>query len=515
MRDQLRRLGAAALCLIAGLAGGAAQSPGAGAPWLGVPLPPGVGDPHRPVVTVAGITPAAVPLQEGDRGKRELDGARIRRDLEAIVGFSRQSRTAGDRVWGRVTGFPAAAATIAWAADQFRAAGLTDVAVQTYEASAPMWWAKSWSVRLPADARLGDGSRDVVLESAVPTGGSSIPNGPLTAPLVLVGATTAAALPDVDVKGAIAVQSLRPASGAYAERGRTVERAKALAARGAVAVLNIVEQTGNMHLRDFGACGIPCFNIGAADGAFVQAVLERAGRAGVSASVRAELRLDASMLGGLKGQNAVGIVRGASDEVIIVNAHADGWYDAAGDNGDGLAVLAALARHFATPDYRPARTLVFVASGGHHSTGLNGPANFVRMNPQLAARAVLVVNLEHLAQLLIRSASWTVEADEQPMTFGISNQSPLLADIARRGMALYAFRINPVTGSPVPGDLGGYAPLGIPRVQAIHSGPMYHTSGDVLETISVPGLERAARFFAYFVAETAGAPRHELDPGRR
>jgi Zn-dependent M28 family amino/carboxypeptidase len=56
---------------------------------------------------------------------------------------------------------------------------------------------------------------------------------------------------------------------------------------------------------------------------------------------------------------------------VIVNAHADGWFDAAGDNGDGLAVLIALARHFAKAP-QPERTLLFVASGGHHGGGMNG-----------------------------------------------------------------------------------------------------------------------------------------------
>ncbi len=109
---------------------------------------------------------------------------RIRRDLETIVGFSKQSRAAGDRVWGRVTGFPAAAATHAWVAEQFRAAGLQNVQVQPYEASAPMWWATSWEVRVVASPAYGPGSRDVVLESAVPTSGSQIDGGSITAPLV-------------------------------------------------------------------------------------------------------------------------------------------------------------------------------------------------------------------------------------------------------------------------------------------------------------------------------------------
>ena len=56
----------------------------------------------------------------------------------------------------------------------------------------------------------------------------------------------------------------------------------------------------------------------------------------------------------LKGHNTIGIVAGRrADEIVIVNAHADGWFDAAGDNGDGLAVLIALARHFAKPENQP------------------------------------------------------------------------------------------------------------------------------------------------------------------
>ena len=95
-------------------------------------------------------------------------------------------------------------------------------------------------------------------------------------------------------------------------------------------------------------------------------------------NLRVRLYLDADTRSGLTAQNVVGIVPGDSDEVVIVNAHLDGWFAAATDNGDGLAVQIALARHFARPENRLARTLVFVASGGHHSTGLNGPQNFVR-----------------------------------------------------------------------------------------------------------------------------------------
>ena len=214
----------------------------------------------------------------------------------------------------------------------------------------------------------------------------------------------------------------------------------------------------------------------------------------------------------MQGHNTIGIVPGRrDDEIVIVNAHADGWFDAAGDNGDGLAVLVALARHFAKAP-QPERTLLFVASGGHHNAGMNGPGNLVTMNPELVKKAVLVLNLEHIAQLYFHNDPFRVEASEQPMGFGISNEAPAIAEIAKRGMQRYGFALRPQFSSSIAGDLGGYAPLGVPRVQAIHSGPMYHTSGDTLDTISTPGLERAARFYAFFIGEVARADRTRLQP---
>jgi hypothetical protein len=125
---------------------------------------------------------------------------------------------------------------------------------------------------------------------------------------------------------------------------------------------------------------------------------------------------------------------------------------------------------------------------------------------------VLVLNLEHIAQLYFRNDPFRVEASEQPMGFGISNEAPGIAEIAKRGMQRYGFALRPQFSSSIAGDLGGYAPLGVPRVQAIHSGPMYHTSGDTLDTISTPGLERAARFYAFFIGEVASADRTSLQP---
>lgn len=505
-------LAATAACTSIGVV--AAQT-GQGAAWFGLPLPPGLGDPHKPVVNVAGVTPAAPIVPAGEGPDPELAGAAIRKDLETIIGFSKESRAAGNRVWGRITGFPSAAAVADWTADQFIRAGLTYVEVQKYAGTGGMWWSRSWEARLLPNQSFGAGSLPVVLESAIPTSGSQIAGGTITAPLVFIGSTDRPIPPNIDAKGKVAVQHLKPESGAYSERTRTSTRAREMMARGAVAVLNVVEQTGNMYVRDFGNCGIPCFNLGAADGAFLEAAMDQASQAGKSADLRIQLTLQSETLTGLTGQNVIGVVpgpSGPSGENVIINAHLDGWFDAAGDNGDGLAVVIALAKYFAKPGRRLDRNLVFVASGGHHSTGLNGPSNLVQMNPEVTRKTVLVVNLEHVAQLSIRPSPWRAEPTEQAMGFGISNQSPFLISLGKRAMERYGYRLNATFGSGVPGDLGGYEPLGVARVQAIHSGPMYHVSGDVLETISVPGLERAARFFAYFVSEASKAADNQINP---
>lgn len=496
MSRPVLRILASACCVAATIH---AQAPAT--QWFGVPLPAGLGDPHRPILDISSATPGAAVVPPGEEGHRDLAGLAIRRDLEAIIGFAKADRARGERAWGRITGFKGAEETHGWVLQQFKAAGLRDADTQAYTGSQSVWHPKRWEVKLVAP-----GARDVVLESAFPTSGSQLPSGPLTAPLVFVGATSAASLAEVEVKGKVAVQTLHPPAGAYSERSRTTERARELAKRGAVAVLNVVEQAGNMHVRDFSNCGVPCFNLGTDDGRFLAAVMEKGG-----AEVRVSIALDTEMLDGLKGHNTIGGVKGRrDDEMVIVNAHADGWFDSAGDNGDGLAVLVALARHFAKPANQPERSLLFVASGGHHSGGLNGPANLVQMNPSLQGRVVLVLNLEHIAQLRFQNDPFRVEGVEQPMGFGISNEAPAIAEVARRAMQRYGFALRPQFTSSIAGDLGGYAPLGVPRVQAIHSGPMYHTSGDTLDTISTPGLERAARFYAYFINEIARADRAAL-----
>ena len=61
------------------------------------------------------------------------------------------------------------------------------------------------------------------------------------------------------------------------------------------------------------------------------------------------------------------------------------------------------------------------------------------------------------------------------------------------------------------GEGGGYRSAGVPIVTTMQAPPLYHTSGEVLEVISEPGMERMARFMAFFVKRLDATERAQID----
>jgi Peptidase family M28 len=481
-----------------------------------------------PAVRVGDRAPRAVSLPPGQADELEFRGASLKADVETIVKFSRDSRDRrelGDgQMWGRVAGFASATQTVEWTVREFRAAGIGEVAMQpiVQDAKASFWMPLSWEVRLLGDHAFGAGSQDIVLDSALPLSPSRISGGTLTAPVVYVGSASPSIAQHIDVKGKIAVQLVVPQGHMLFERGAVDARAEDLVARGAVGVFNLVRLPGNERSRDFSDCGNPCFNIGGRDGHFLEQVMDRAAKAGVLEKLRVRVSLATDSRTGLKAENGVAIVLGRrDDEVIVLNAHVDGWFDGAGDNADGLAVLMALARHFAKPAHRPERTLVFVASAGHHTPGINGPRSFVTANPDLARKAVMLVNIEHVAQRNFSPAR-TVAADgyreavadsgEAPIVGGVTNNSPFLHGLIDHGVTRYGVNFVSERSTMQSGETGGWAVLNVAKVTIMQAPPLYHTTGEVLDVISTPGLERIARFLSYFVSMADKATRAQINP---
>jgi Peptidase family M28/PA domain len=489
----------------------------AAGPWFGTALPAAVSDPTKPVMkyddTFAPIA-AKFPHAAGQHDEL-LDGAELKAAMKTIVGFSLESYAAGDKVWGRRSTTPAFFHAIEWAVAQFKAAGIADAKVERFPIAVPMWTPKSWRVQLNGDDAFGAGSANVILTSAFPQpGGTSIAGGSITAPVVFAGHGTDADLAGRDVKGKIAVIHVRPEPSLFgsAEQGAAAR----VVAHGAIGVIEAVEGPGNALYFDtrFAAGATPAFMTGGQDGWFLETVIGKAANAGVLDKLTATISLDTEEKTGLTSANGIAVIRGESGKRIIVNAHADGYFQGGDDNASGFAALIGLARYFAKQP-KPKHTLMFVASAGHHGPG-NGPGSLVTAHPELKDNTLLVLNLEHLAYSdIVRGKTrapdnfgmvWETSVTEGAKAVGVTNEAPFLIDLWKRAPRCFGVATYQSISAVTPGDLGGYRPLNAPMTQMIQSGTFYHSSGDVYEAVPAAGLERAARFFASFIQQVDRAP---------
>ena len=496
-----------------------------GTAWFGTPGPAPLSDPRKPVMKyddAFGPLPTHFTHRPG-RFDELLDASALKADQKRIVGFSLESLGAGDKVWGRRAGTPAFLHTIEWTISELKAAGLKDAKVETYAVNGVMWVPQTWQLQLVGDPVFGAGTETVTLQSAFPQpGGVSIPGGTLTAPIVYVGHGTDADLAGRDLKGKIAIVRVRPEPSLFGAGEQGV--AARLAEKGAAGVINAIEGPGNAQYIDprF-ACGkAPCFMIGGQDAWFLQTVIGKAANAGVLDRLKIAVSLTSREQDGLTSANGVATIPGQSEKRIIINAHADGYFQGGDDNASGLAVLIGLAKYFARQP-KPRHTLMFVASGGHHGPG-NGPTSLVASHPELKTGTLLILNLEHPAYAdvvrgKVRAAnnigmSWETSVTESAKAVGVTNESPFLFDLWRQASRCYGVATYQSAGTTVSGDLGGYRPLDVPMTQMIQSGTFYHSSGDVYEEVPAEGLERAARFHAFFVEQADRADERLIGAGK-
>jgi hypothetical protein len=493
------------------------------APWFAQPLPPPVNDPTTPVLPVRDDFPPQPATFGPGPTSPLLAGERIKVDVATIVGFSLESRAAGDYLWGRMSGAPAYYKTVSWAVDELRKAGLADAHLEDFQAdlSTPL----SGEARVLGDPSFGEGTRDVVLQSAI-VGGRGPVNGVVTAPLIYVGHASSADLLGRDVKGKIAVIHSLPDPGLFGvpEIGRPTSLMKA----GAMGVIEILDQIGNMQSYDGDrhGCGEQlCFTVGGADGFFLENMLGKAGMAGKTVSAR--LSATSSLRTGLKTANGIATLPGATDRTIIINAHADAFFVGADDNAGGLATQLALARYF-TKRPRLSHTLVFVVSAGHHTEGVGLRDFRLKHEADYVSKADLIINLEHLSNVgVVRDlvmkqndnygARMVATTTEFPKAVAVSNRAPFLIDLWRQGAKCFGLSIQRVVDTAAPGELGAFTTIEgmagrdpdiaaaklknvtIPVTQMISAGPLFHTSGETVDAVPAPGLERAARFHAFMI----------------
>ena len=417
-----------------------------------MPLPPAF-EAHQAPVVLGEKPPEPARVPPGEERFLHLDGETMEADVRAIVDFARASRDRKEIGDG-----------------QFR-------------------------------GRIGG------LQSA-----SELPAGGVTAPMVYAGTGSSAESMHADVDGNIVLRRVSPQAHSFFESADTFASARQLFGRGAAAVINMMDMPGNERAYDYFGCGEVCFNLGGQDSRFLRSVLNHAALDGTAGELRMRLTLEAESLSGLTARNAQAVIPGTSEEVILIVSHVDSWFDGANDNADGLAVTLALARHFAALDRQPERTLIFPISAGHHTAGLNGPRHFVAMNSDIIDRTVLAINVEHVAARNLAPAR-TLHADgqrefvtdtgEAPVSAGITNQSPYLQSLADEGVTRYGANFVSGNSTASSGESQWLIGQGFPVLTIMQAYPLYHTSGEVTEIISTPGMERMARFLAFYIDEAS------------
>ena len=505
-----------------------APDAGAQAPWFGVKLPAestprfqrewsAYEKPDFPVLSLR-------PVIGGDP-HAGIRGSDIHAHLSDIVAITEDNRPPGEKFWGRIAGSKAERATARYLRDQFMAAGLRDVRLETVTGGA-QWWPVDWQVTLLAEPAYGAGTQDLVLTSAFPAlqlSEGALQLERLEGELVYVGLGQPVDRVGKNLRGKIAVvRSVLQADPFFqSARGHVGDILKA----GAIAVLIAMDAPGNAQyaVENMGAATAPCFLLGGEDGRFLQSVIAAA----APKPVRLRLMMKSELRSSWEGDNVIAELPGKTDETVLVIAHLDGYFHAANDNAGGLASMLALAGYFAreqAPQFQ--RRHLFIGTSGHHEFS-DGVRRFIERHPEVIATTQLVFNIEHPASTFsyyrgpLRLPAGTVPG-QLTVTTGqgsrsvtISNGNARLVSIYRDAIDRYGLVVDAMFDRRPTGDAFDFYRAGLPVAQIIDANFWFHSTEDRIETIAPSGLERATRLYAEVLVAIDGASSAELGLGRR
>jgi hypothetical protein len=441
-----------------------------------------------------------------------ITGDEIYGYLEDIIEITRDTRPEGEGYWGRIAGSDSEIASAAYMAEQFRRFGLTDVTLDPVPGG-PQWWPQEWSATLIGDGRYGKGTEDIVFASAFPAlqlGGEPSSAENIEAELVFVGQGHAVDMLGRDVRGKIAVllANMQPDGFFQTARGHVENAAEA----GAAGILIVMDAPGNHQyaLEDMGPPDVPSLVLGGDDGRFLIAALAAAGN---DYQLRARVTLKTEIRPSWQGKNVRGTLKGSSDEWSLVIAHLDGYFDAANDNGAGMASLLALANYYATRAEQPRRNMMFVGTSGHHEYS-DGADAFIRDHADVLENTVTVMNVEHPASTMsyyrgpLKFKRFTVPGQlmttttHGSRTLNVSNNNKLLIGFYQDAIDRYGLVVDAmVERRPPTGDAIAFFNAGNVVTQILDSNIWYHSDGDMLDTIPPVGLARATRVYAAVLDE--------------
>ena len=339
--------------------------------------------------------------------------------------------------------------------------------------------------------------------------GRTLPEG-VTAELVDVGAGSEADFAAHPLQGRIVLARIALVSRALFTNLAAVQRRAAAA--GAAGLVAAVQGPGNEIVAsnaesDAGLCGMPTLFIGREDG---QRLAARAG-APVHFVLDAELRPGQSA-------NVVATIPGASPEILMAGTPVNGWFSAAAERGGGIGTLLTLARfqaEKASAGSMPAKTLIFVFTGGHE-VGFIGLQRYIDAHPEVIARTYAYVHLGAgvagrydyeqdggtIAQAPIADPARTLYVSENPLLNTLVVRDQIAANLAP-ALSLLPSLLNP-------GEQRRMYALGVPMVAISGTTLYFHTALDTDDKTSAALLDPAVRFYGSVIDDLLAVKPDDL-----
>jgi hypothetical protein len=448
------------------------------------------------------------PLAPADRPYAAIEGMRTKQYVKELTAISRRYRDAGHQYWGRLIGLESDAWTAEWMAQKLRDVGAINVRIQPIDLP-PQWVPRSWEV-----VAIGNG-QSLRLHSAQPGRASiGMPEQELEA--VYVGLGTEADFAGRDVRGKAAFIYGIPSPGARTTSASLNGSFRRAVDRGAAAIFHVIGLPGNISSMVSiisraddepddappPSRQIPAFALGAADGDAVRQLIEQApsGRA-----PRIKVRLEVDTVPGLKTANVWGEVPGTGDEDVMLIAHRDGYFEAAGDNATGVASAIALAEYFAkVPRQQRRRTLRIVGTPGHHGGGGSAGVLWMAENKDTVfAKTAYLINLEHTGHAQVIQSGRALTSNNVQGNYGWgATGSPAAIRIASDAYDAFGIPRRPGSNSGGPGAEASRVAQFVPATTGlIHAAALYHTDAETDETIPAYGLEASTRAYAKIIDE--------------
>ncbi|MDF1564647.1 MAG: M28 family peptidase [Deltaproteobacteria bacterium] len=252
---------------------------------------------------------------------------------------------------------------------------------------------------------------------------------------------------------------------------------------------------------------LPGLWIGRAEGA----ALIEAARAGAAAKLTLTGKREEALT-----HNLVAEVPGQSGETIVLSCHHDAPFVSPVEDASGVAVVLALAGHFAkSRDLK--RRLVILLSAGHFY-GSIGTRTFIEKHREdLLPDVVLEISIEHIAREAIENKRGTLVDSGKPEATGVFVPfNRAVTDAVMQAMA--SRELSRVVALPAEGPLGDYPPTdggdwweaGVPVINCI-SNPVYLlTNDDNIRWVDEERLTRMAAAFADILRKVDAMPREEI-----